>query len=187
MYWPNIGQPILGPNIRPIFSQYIKYWPNSGCHLFGPNSGVKFRCALSNMRYGACTPEDLEFLHSRQIRKRPGHPTFEDTRFQNFSLITAWNSQKDQVNEMGCIKFAEETGQQRTCFYAEDSLAENTGSNDRASRANRKKNVVPPRKALTERQKMNLWDAPACTSDNIPGQLRLCVGLPVMIKPLSSV
>jgi hypothetical protein len=40
MYWPNIGQPILGPNIRPIFSQYIKYWPNSGCHLFGPNSGV---------------------------------------------------------------------------------------------------------------------------------------------------
>jgi hypothetical protein len=29
---------------------------------------------------------------------------------------------------------------------------------------------------------MNLWDAPACTSDNIPGQLRLFVGLPVMIR-----
>ncbi|KAJ7791393.1 hypothetical protein B0H14DRAFT_2395641 [Mycena olivaceomarginata] len=143
---------------------------------------IKFRSALSNMRYGACTPDDIDFLRTRQISKRPGHPSFEDPRFQNVSLITAWNSQKDQVNEMGCVKFAEETGQQLTCFYAEDTLAENTGTNERASRTDKKKNVVPARKALTERQKMNLWEAPACMSDNIPGHLRLCVGLPVMIR-----
>jgi hypothetical protein len=39
MYWPNIGPPILWPNIQPISSQYIQYWPKSDRDLFGPNFG----------------------------------------------------------------------------------------------------------------------------------------------------
>ncbi|KAJ7929423.1 hypothetical protein B0H13DRAFT_1859638 [Mycena leptocephala] len=80
------------------------------------------------MSYGACTPADIEFLRSRQISRRPGHPSFQDPRFRNVSLITAWNSPKDKVNKLGCIKFAEETGQVSTHFYVEDNLAENGGT-----------------------------------------------------------
>lgn len=35
-------------------------------------AGIKFRTALSNMRYGACTKADVDFLRSRQISKSPG-------------------------------------------------------------------------------------------------------------------
>jgi hypothetical protein len=66
--------------------------------------------------------------------------------------------------------------------YTEDILADNTGTNEQTSRAKRTKNVVPPRKTLTELQKHDLWDAPACTSDNIAGKLSLCIGMPVMIR-----
>ncbi|KAF8167002.1 hypothetical protein K438DRAFT_1476124, partial [Mycena galopus ATCC 62051] len=149
---------------------------------------IKFRLALSNMRLVIvglgllCEPQDLDFMHSRQISNRAGQPTFDDPRFQGVSLITAWNSQKDKVNDLGCVKFATETGQELTHFYAEDTLADNTGKNERKARGDRAKNVVPPKKALTERQKHELWEAPACASDNIPGKLSLCVGMPVMIR-----
>ncbi|KAJ7476503.1 hypothetical protein FB451DRAFT_1033244 [Mycena latifolia] len=134
------------------------------------------------MRYGACTQEDIQFLRSCQISKRSGHPTFDDPRFRNVSLITAWNSQKDKVNELGCLKFAEETGQQLIDFFSEDTLAENSSSTERKSRTNRKKKVVRARRALTEQQKVSLWNAPPCTSEHIPGKLSLCIGLPVMIR-----
>ncbi|KAJ6626262.1 hypothetical protein B0H10DRAFT_2161576 [Mycena sp. CBHHK59/15] len=129
---------------------------------------IKFRTALVNMRYGACTAADIEFLRGRKISRRASHPTFDEPRFRNVSLITAWNSQKDKINELGCAKFAEETGQVLTHFYAEDTLAANSGSHERRSHANRNKEVVLPQRALTTDQKKS--------------HSSLCIGLPVMIR-----
>jgi hypothetical protein len=66
----------------------------------------KFRTALENMRYKACTPEDITFLQSRVTGPGPKRPKLSEKRFRNISIITAWNSQKDRINELGCARFA---------------------------------------------------------------------------------
>jgi hypothetical protein len=45
-------------------------------------------------------------------------------RFQNISIITALNAQKDKINELGCQRFATETGQTLNDFYSYDKWAE---------------------------------------------------------------
>jgi len=70
----------------------------------------RLRTALENMRYAACTPDDIEFLHSRIVGSSPSAPTLADPDFRNVSIITAWNAQKDKINEMGCERFASDTG-----------------------------------------------------------------------------
>lgn len=40
--------------------------------------------------------------------------------FQNVSIITGWNSQKDKINEMESTRFAKETKQQLVNFYSID-------------------------------------------------------------------
>jgi hypothetical protein len=40
--------------------------------------------------------------------------------FQNVSIITAWNSQKDRINELGSARFAKETNQHLVDFYSID-------------------------------------------------------------------
>jgi hypothetical protein len=77
MYWPNIGRPILGPNIRPIFSQYIQYWPNSDRDLFGSNSGV-------------CAVVDFELHFARivqEIRENPGNLTDSHSTIKRWLLM----------------------------------------------------------------------------------------------------
>jgi hypothetical protein len=40
--------------------------------------------------------------------------------FRNVSIITAWNSQKDRINELGSVQFAKENNQQFIDFYFTD-------------------------------------------------------------------
>ena len=56
---------------------------------------VKLRTALENMRYAACTPEDIKFLKSRIAGRRSDQPKLSDKEFRNVSIITALNAQKD--------------------------------------------------------------------------------------------
>jgi hypothetical protein len=51
---------------------------------------VKFRTALTNMRFACCSKEDLQYLQSRTIGNRPGQPTFTRKEFRNVSIITAY-------------------------------------------------------------------------------------------------
>ncbi|KIM85526.1 hypothetical protein PILCRDRAFT_34075, partial [Piloderma croceum F 1598] len=55
---------------------------------------AKLRTALENMRYAACTPEDI---------KRFEQPKLSTKEFRNVSIITALNAQKDRINELGSI------------------------------------------------------------------------------------
>jgi hypothetical protein len=80
----------------------------------------KFRTALENMRYKACTSEDIKFLQSRSTGPGSMRPKLAEKKFRNISIITAWNSQKDRINELGCARFAKETGQHLVDLYSID-------------------------------------------------------------------
>ncbi|KAJ7128335.1 hypothetical protein C8R44DRAFT_560038, partial [Mycena epipterygia] len=142
---------------------------------------TKLRTALANMRYGACTKEDLEYLDSRTISRRPGHPNYSDVRLRNVSIITGLNSQKDKINQLGCVKFAEETNQELVHFYSDDVLCD--GSDERKPKGIRRKKSVKKTKGIAKLDQQQLWDAwPSSTDLHIPGKLSLCLGMPVMIR-----
>src|SRR5258705_2672554 len=54
---------------------------------------AKMRTALENMRYAACTPEDIKFLKTRIAGRRPDQPKLSDKEIRNVSIITALNVQ----------------------------------------------------------------------------------------------
>src|SRR6202050_3154243 len=56
---------------------------------------TKFRKTLENMQYKTCAPEDIAFLRTCVIGPGENKPKLAETDFQNVSIITAWNSQKD--------------------------------------------------------------------------------------------
>jgi len=56
--------------------------------------------------------------------KNTGQPNIAKKRFRNVSIITELNSQKDQLNKLGSLRFAMETGQKLTDFYSDDELGE---------------------------------------------------------------
>jgi hypothetical protein len=77
---------------------------------------VKYRAALENMRYAACTPDNIAFLRTRVIGLNPGQPHFDDPNFRLVPIITAWNSQKEELTEIGSRCFTDDTGQTLTDF-----------------------------------------------------------------------
>jgi hypothetical protein len=90
----------------------------------------KMRTALTNMRFAACS-KDLQFLQSRTIGNQPSSPTFYRKDLRDVSIITAFNAQKDKINELGSVKFATEHGQDLITFSSEDSIATNAGETER--------------------------------------------------------
>lgn len=102
----------------------------------------KFRSALTNMRFASCTKEDLQYLQSRTIGNGPNRPSFAHQKFRNVSIITAFNAQKDKINELGTAKFAKEHGQDLTTFYSDDSVAVNAGDGERKPKDVRKRHTV---------------------------------------------
>lgn len=80
----------------------------------------KFRTALSNMRYAACTNEDLIFLRSLVVNKNNCEKKSSDPNFRNVSVITSLNTQKDQINDLGSAKFSVDTNQKLTLFFPID-------------------------------------------------------------------
>ena len=140
----------------------------------------KFRTALTNMRYAACTEDDLEFLKTlhadrSQINKSLSSPIFKDV-----SIITCLNTQKDQINESASIRFARDTGQELTHFFSVDKLGTaDLRKKKRGSRASKKASggiEIP-----MDVQK-NLWESSPHTSEHFPGKLSLCLGMPIMIR-----
>src|SRR6267154_3348428 len=81
---------------------------------------AKLRTALENMRYAACTPEDITFLKSQIAKRCSDQPKLSNKDFRNVSIITALDAQKDRINELGSVRFAAETGQTLTHFYSID-------------------------------------------------------------------
>ncbi|KAJ7171845.1 hypothetical protein C8R43DRAFT_874748 [Mycena crocata] len=139
---------------------------------------AKLRTALTNMRYAACTADDIAFLRTRVASDREGHPKLDSKLYRDVSVITAWNIQKDCINEYGAERFAQDTGQDLVDFYSVDKLS--ARSVDKYKWRNCEQAHF---RTLGPRLQQKLWSAPpTMNTEQIPGKLRLCVGMPVMIK-----
>jgi hypothetical protein len=128
-----------------------------------------FRKVLENLRYKACTEEDILWLKSR-IAGSENRLNIDDGKWRYAAIITARNLQKDLYNERNGSRFAGEVGQGLHSFYSVDTKG---GSVGKSSRMNGGINHVL--------QKI-LWNQRPSTSEQIPPCLRLCIGMPVMIR-----
>ncbi|EDQ98416.1 uncharacterized protein LACBIDRAFT_302380 [Laccaria bicolor S238N-H82] len=118
---------------------------------------AKLRTALENMRYA---------------------PKLADKRFRNVSIITALNSQKDRINELGSVCFAADTGQTLTDFYSVDTLGvECDPVTGKKPRGRPKKTAIY--KTISPKLQNLLWNLCHLASDHVPRKLSLCIGMPV--------
>ncbi|PPQ75527.1 hypothetical protein CVT24_013233 [Panaeolus cyanescens] len=136
----------------------------------------RLRTALDNMRYKACTQDDISFLLSRISYNVEGLPSVCDDRFRNEAIITGTNLVKDAINKIGCQRFADETGQTLVDFYSDDS------ERIRVPEQGKKRGKIIL-ETISDSVQSLLWDqAPSFTDKHIAGKLSLCVGLPVIIR-----
>ena len=142
----------------------------------------RLREALSNMRYKACTPDDIAFLRSRVSSDIEGQPSVNEKRFRNVSVITTLNLPKDVINNLGSQRFAEETGQELIHFYSEDTVKSSDSQEKSTKKSNVRKKKVQV-SLLSPALQQIIWDLPpSSNTKNIPGKLSLCRGLPVFIR-----
>ncbi|KAJ7182676.1 hypothetical protein C8R43DRAFT_864121, partial [Mycena crocata] len=138
----------------------------------------KLRTALENMRFGACTDDDIAFLNTRIAGFRPENPKLNSKDMRNASIITARNSQKDALNSMGAHRFARDNSQTLVEFYSIDRIS--SRSVDKVKWKGCEQSTI---KKMTQRLQTVLWDAlPSTTNEFIPGKLSLCMGMPVMLR-----
>jgi hypothetical protein len=145
----------------------------------------KLRTALENMRYKSCTTEDIEFIQSRIAGKGPNKPQLAQKRFRNVSIITAFNNQRDKINELGSKRFAEDNNKPLKMFYSMDRWNDNiTDDSVKAKKTDSgKKNPSHNKDKLPPYIQKILWEQPHGTSDkHVPGKLALCIGMPIMLK-----
>jgi len=137
---------------------------------------AKLRKALENMRYKACTAEDVAFLRTRILSSTPGRSSICDDNFRDVSIITGTNLHKDEINRLGALRFAEESNQALTHFYSDDTERANQKDTETGKNAKYLK-------LLTDEIQRVLWNLPPSSTDkHIPGTLSLCIGMPVMIR-----
>ncbi len=80
----------------------------------------KSRAALENMRYGACTQEDISFLKTLIADRKGDRDKLLQSQFRDVSIIVSKNSQRDSINDVGCERYASENGRRLHSFWAED-------------------------------------------------------------------
>ena len=139
---------------------------------------AKLRTALENMRYKACTPDDIAFLRTRVSSSIPGRASICDNDFRNISIIAGTNVHKDEINRLGALRFAQETGQTLTDFFSEDSSRVAARSDPDDARG-----AVKRVGEITKEMMDGFWSQPPSSTDkHIAGKLSLCIDLPVMIR-----
>lgn len=85
------------------------------------------RTALENMRYAACTTEDINLIRNLKSGKEPNDPKLAQAKFRKVSIITATNAQRDRINQLGCKRFALENKQLLSSFYSIDTFHTTNG------------------------------------------------------------
>ena len=140
-----------------------------------------FRNALVNMRYGKCTPEDVRFLRSRIAGNQLDQPNVASKIFRNVPIICGMHSQKDQINILGCERFASDTNQRLTNFYSIDKWSrENTTL--RKNKGYSKNKVLHETNDIDPDVQREIWKVRHGATDNVAGKLSLCVGMPVIMR-----
>jgi len=136
---------------------------------------AKLRKCLENMRYSACTEEDIEFLNSLVAGRGTERKKINQEKFRNVSVITA----QDTLNDLGAKRFALETDQTLHEFHSIDKAV--------ILDPTKNKNKTSGRKAVSHAplhpfDQNILWHLPPALSQQRAGILQICKGMPVMIK-----
>ncbi|KAI5823008.1 hypothetical protein K523DRAFT_255964 [Schizophyllum commune Tattone D] len=137
---------------------------------------------LANMRYSACDEDDLDVLRERVVGNGPQAPSLSDPKFRDVSIITARHAEKDAFNDLGCKRFAADTGQELTSFYSQDSRAAEDTIPSRKKKSRPRKSKIKASSGLSDEVQKLLWNSLPCFTGNIAGRLDLCKGMPVMIR-----
>jgi hypothetical protein len=138
----------------------------------------KLRTALSNMRYGACTTQDLAFLRTRIASLGASGPRLDSAEFRNVSIITALNSQKDVINDLGANRFAADNSKELALFHSIDNISPRSVDKSKWKRC--EQSVL---NHISSQLQHKLWQyPPSCNSSMIPGTLSLCIGMPVLLR-----
>ncbi|KDR64842.1 hypothetical protein GALMADRAFT_82610, partial [Galerina marginata CBS 339.88] len=130
------------------------------------------------------TPEDIKFLRTFQAGRRENQPKVSAKEFRNIAIICGRHTQKDEINTLGCQRFADETGQKLTHFYSIDKWGKEKdpaskskwGKSKSAPKSKHKSNEIP------FDEQLEIWKLRHGATDNFAGKLSLCLGMPVMIR-----
>ncbi|KIK62224.1 hypothetical protein GYMLUDRAFT_58412 [Collybiopsis luxurians FD-317 M1] len=150
------------------------------------NSGLsaddlKFRTALENMHYKACTKDDIAFLNTLVSSKKPGRHYVGAAPWRNAPIIVGENRQKDEINHLGCIRFAADTNQALLNFYSDDTIS--TPSQSSKLRTSKRNTHKSPINSIDKSFQELLWQLPPSSHEyHAPPVLSLCIGLPVIIR-----
>ncbi|KAF9031158.1 hypothetical protein BJ165DRAFT_1358430, partial [Panaeolus papilionaceus] len=137
---------------------------------------TKLRKALENMRYKACTSEDVTFLRSLISSPEIGRKSLNDRSFRDCSIIVGTNLEKDVINMIGTQRFAKERNLKLQTFYSDDSSDVDDAALERTLNTHNFGHIP-------DEIQEYLWNQPTGFTDKlVPGKLILCHGLPVMIR-----
>src|SRR5436190_15705938 len=89
-------------------------------------------------------PGDIQFLRSRVAGRRPDQPKVSSKNFRNVAIICGIHTQKDMINQLGCDRFAIETGQKLTNFYSIDKWSKGADPADKKGRVGLKNLLSSP-------------------------------------------
>ncbi len=145
----------------------------------------RFRIALENMRYCRCTQADVMLIMSRVCRPELGSTARKAPRFHDVSVITAFNSHRDAINEVGVREFAAHRGLPLFRFHSIDKWgAKQSVASIRQTQVAYDKTVDPVRttNVVSPRLQRVLWELPSSCTGHHAGVLELCKGMPVMLK-----
>lgn len=137
---------------------------------------VHFREALQQLRFRACTAEDRALIRSRIAGSHP-ELSLDSPQYKDVSVITARNRDKDEINRNNAARFAAENGQKLETFYSVDKL-----SSSEPSRNAKTKKVYAVVKSMSKTLQGLLWQQPPSTSEQVPGTLEICRGMPALIR-----
>ncbi|KAF9066657.1 hypothetical protein BDP27DRAFT_1542651 [Rhodocollybia butyracea] len=142
---------------------------------------IKFRTALENMRYKACTKDDIHFLNTLVSANKSGRHFVGAAPWRDAPIIVGENRQKDEINRLGCLRFASDTHQTLFHFFSDDTVSTKT-ENPKQKTALKKAKKSKISEMTQDLQSM-LWDLPTSSHQHhAPGKLSLCLGLPVIIR-----
>ncbi|KAJ3520697.1 hypothetical protein NMY22_g12638 [Coprinellus aureogranulatus] len=139
---------------------------------------VAFRKALGNLRWNNCSDEDIQLLRSR-IAGTDNGLTVDAEHFRDVSIITSRNMDKDHINVANSVRFSAEHDQEIHDFYSIDTMS---NSEPKRTDPKRRKRVYCTSKTITKSMQTALWSQSPCTSEQIPGKLSICRGMPVIIR-----
>ena len=146
---------------------------------------AQLRTALVNMRYGKCTPDDIKFLRTLVAGRHPDQPKLAAKEFRNVAVICGRHTQKDQINIIGCERFAKDTGQKLVDFYSIDQWGNSPDpAIIKAKKLNKKSKSqsVHTQKEMSLKDQTQIWSLRPGATEHFPGKLSLCLGMPVMIR-----